>query len=273
MRRISWLLLLLAGCAGPDSDPVEVAERFHALQREGDDRGIHALLTESDRAAMPLEAFPGALPPGLAADLLGAPDTGLDSASLLSVDRDTAAVLMHGSGATPDTLTLVATRTPRSFLWLERERVSWRVSKRLAEWARIDSLATALRAHPEATGKAAVERANAYLRAAEPYPAMARPADMDAARSALRRASVVEALRVDLRVAESFMGTRRVSGQIENPTGRRVATLRLIVTDEAGKEERVELWDLGPRSTTPVSSLTGLRPGRLTHRLERVQVY
>jgi nitroreductase len=272
VRRIAWLLLPLAACAGPDSDPVKVAEEFHALRLAGDDRGIHALLTEADRAAMPLESVPADLPAGLAAELIGG-ETSLESTRLLSAERDTAAVVLRFSGGDPDTLHLVATHDPIAVFSLELDRVRWRVSMGLAEWALIDSLATALHANTDPTRVDAVERATAYLAAAERHPRMARPADLASARSTIREAAVAEALNIDLEVTESFMGTRFVSGRIENPTPQRVATLRLMVTDKAGQEERVELWDIAPSGTTPVSRLTQLDKGRLTHRLERIQVY
>lgn len=272
MRRIVWLLLPLAACAGADSNPVKVAEQFHALRLAGDDRGIHELLTEADRAAMPLESFPADLPAGLASELIGG-DAGLESASLLSDERDTATVVLRFSRSDPDTLRLVAAHDPWRLFGLERDRVRWRVSMGLAEWALIDSLAVLLRSNTDPTRVDAVERAREYLAAAERHPNMARPADLASARSTIREAAVAEALRIELQVTESFMGTRFVSGQIENPTPQRVATLRVMVQDATGEEQAVELWDIAPSGTTPVSRLTQLAKGRLTHRLERIQVY
>lgn len=273
MRRMLWLLIVLAGCSGPDADPVDVAARFHALRVDGDDPGMHALLTATDRAALPLEAFPAAVPPGLALKLFGWGSARLDSASLLSAGRDTTAVVLHVEGAAKDTLRLVATRRPRNFLGLERDRVRWRVSIGLAERALLDSLATGMRADDHAPDSATVAQANAYLRAAERHPLMARPADVEAARSILRRALVADALRVDLRVDRTISGARFVGGQVENPTKRRVATLRLIVRDAAGSEERVDLWDVPPGGATPVWHLTRLQDGPITYRFEQIQVY
>lgn len=273
MRRMLWLLIVLAGCSGPDADPLDVAARFHALRVDGDDPGMHALLTETDRAALPLEAFPAAVPPGLALKLFGWGSARLDSASLLGPAGDTTAVVLHVEGAAKDTLRLVATRNPRRFLGLELDRVRWRVSIGLAERALLDSLATGMRATEEAPDSVTIQRANQYLEAAERYPLMARPADVEAARSILRRALVAEALRVELRIDETISGARFVGGDIENPTARRVATLRLIVRDAAGTEERVDLWDLPAGGAKPVWHLTRLQDGPLTYRFERIQVY
>lgn len=274
MRQFSCLLLLLvAGCAGPDADPVEVAERFHAVRLAGDDAGIHGLLTETDRAAIPLEAFPAALPPRLALELLGWGEARLDSATLLSATRDTALVVLHVAGVGQDTLQLIAARDPRKLWRFEMDRVRWRVSIGVAERALLDSLATAMRATPRDSHEAAVERAKAYMDAAEGRTALVRPADLEAARSILRKAAIGDALRIDLRLTESFTGTRLLAGRIENPTGSRVATLRLVVQDAAGEEEHVELWDIAPGATAPVSQLTRLRKAPLSHRMERIQVF
>lgn len=274
MRRIILLLLMLAGCAGPDSDPVEVAERFHAVRAAGDDRGIHELLTESDRAAVPLASFPAGLPAGITMELFAWSDVQLDSASLLSAVGDTATVALHVANLGRDTVRLLATHHPRKLLGLfEMDRVRWRVAMGLAEKALLDSLATALRAHDGAVHADAVEQAELYLAAAERHPAVAHPADLDVARSTVRRAAVAEALGIELRVAESFTGTRFVMGQVDNPSRSRVATLRLILTDAAGAEERLELWDIEPGASQRVRELTHLGTGRVTHRLERIQVF
>lgn len=273
MRRMFWLVLVLAGCAGADSNPVRVAERFHTLRVSGDDRGIHALLTDADRAAIPVEAFPDALPARLALELLSWTNTRLDSASLLGIESDTAAVVLHVSNGAPDTLRLLARHAPLRLWRFERDRVRWRVSMALAERAVLDSLATAVRTDIGGRRPATVEHARAYLRIAERNPAVARPADLEAARSLVRRATVAEALRVDVRVAESFTGALYVAGEVENPTRSRVATLRLIVRDAAGAEQQVELWDIAPGETAPIWQMTKLRKGELTHRLEPVQVF
>lgn len=275
MRRAFWLLVLtgLTGCAGPASDPVEVAERFHALRTEGDDRGIHALLTEADRTAVPLDAFPADLPPRVALELFGWGDAPVDSASLLTTAGDTAAVVLHVGGGARDTVRLVATHDPRDLLLLELDRVRWRVSMRLAERTLVDSLAADMRAASDATVGTALERAEEYLRAAERYPALAHPADVDAAGSLLRAAAVAEALRIELRMSESIDGVPFLQGQIENPTERSVTTLRLIVRDAAGEEEEVELWDVSPGGSTAVWQLTRLREGPLTHRVDHIKVF
>lgn len=273
MRRMFWLLIVLAGCSGSDADPLDVAARFHALRIDGDDPGMHALLTGTDRAALPLEEFPAAVPPGLALKLFGWGHARLDSASVLSEGRDTAAVLLHIEGPAQDTLRLVATREPRSFLGLQRDRVRWRVSIGLAERALLDSLATGMRENAEAPDSAMIQRAHAYLEAADRHPLLARPADIEAARSTLRRAIIAEALRVELRIDETISGARFVGGQIENPTARRVATLQLIVRDAAGGEEHVDFWDIPAGGATPIWQLTRLQDGPLTYRFGRIQVY
>lgn len=272
MRKLSWLLLLVAGCAGPDADPIEVAERFHAARSAGDAAAVHALLAPPDRAALPASELAVELPAGLALEILGGPRTGLDSASLVAAGRDSAVVVLHTSGP-PDTLRLRATRERRGVWTLRRERVRWRVSMGLAEWARIDSLAALLDPEAEPGDSLAVSRAGAYLALAGRHPRMARPADLDEARAIVQRATVAEALRVELRVQESFMGSRFVRGRIENPSDRRVATLRLRLRDTAGAEEELEVWDIPPRESTPVERMTRLRPGELTPSLERIQVY
>lgn len=272
MRRTFWLLGLV-GCAGPDSDPVEVAERFHALRVAGDEYGIHALLAEADRAAVPVDVFPAGLPAGAARALAGRAEALVGSASLLSTRGDTAAVLLLLAGGGEDTVRLVATQDPLRLLGFERSRVRWRVSVGLAERMMVDSLAALVRANASATDPAAVEQAEAYLRAAERHPAMARPADVAAAGSLLRTAAVAEALGLELRTTESIRGVPFLEGQIRNPTTTRIATLRMIVRDAAGAEERLELWDVAPGSSTAVRQLTRLRGPPLTHRVERIQVY
>lgn len=272
MRRILWLPLVLAACAGPDSDPLDVATRFHALRSDGDDRGIHALLTEADRAAVPLEAFPAAIPAGLALNLFGWEQSRLDSASVLNVTGDTATVVLHSAGAR-DTVRLVATHAPLSLWGFQMDRVRWRVSLGLAERAQLDSLAAGLQADDTAPDSAMVEQATAYLRAAEAHPELARPADLDAARSALRRAAVARALEIELRTGETITGAGLLEGRVENSTDRPVSTLRLVVWDDAGNEERVDLWDVPPGASMPIRQLSSLRTGPVTYRLERIQVY
>jgi hypothetical protein len=273
MRRTFWLLLVLAGCAGPDSDPIKVAERFHDLRMAGDDAGIHALLTEADRAAVPLDAFPAALPAGATRQLLGRLEVGGASASLLSTGGDTAAVVLQGLGGGQDTLRLVATPDPLRLWRYERVRVRWRVSMGLAERALLDSLAARVRADAGATDPAAVEGAVAYLRTAELYPAMARPADVAAADALLRTGEVVEGLRVELHITRSIGGVPFLEGRVRNPSDTRIATLRLTVRDDDGAQEQIELWEVGPRSTTSVRQITQLRSAPLTSRVARIQVY
>lgn len=273
MRRMFWLLLVLVGCAGPDSDPIEVAERFHALRVAGDDAGIHALLTEADRTAVPLDVFPDALPSGAARLLLGGLGTDVASAWLLSTAGDTAAVVLQDAGGGQDTLRLLATPDPLRLWRYERDRVRWRISMGLAERALLDSLAALVRADASAIDPAGVERAEAYLRAAELHPAMARSPDVADARSLLRMARVVEAVRVELGITRSIGGVPFLEGRVRNPTDTRIATLRLIVRDADGTEELLELWDVGPRSSTSVRQLTTLRRGPFTNRVERIQVY
>lgn len=270
---LALLPLVLAACAAPDSDPVHVAEQFHALRIAGDDRGIHVLLTEADRAAFPLEAFPAGLPSSAVTELLGWGDARVDSASLLSREGDTAAVLLRVEGGGRDTVRLVATHDPIRLWRYEIERVHWRVSMRLAEQAQVDSLAVLMREASGDTPGARVERAEAYLHAARLYPDMSRPADVDAATSLLRTAEVAGALRIELHMAESLRGVPFVEGRIANPTDRRVATLRLMVRDARGIEERLELWDVPAGGSTPIRQLTGLRQGPLTYQVERIQVF
>ncbi len=273
MRRMSWLLPVLAGCAGADGSPVRVAERFHARLAAGDDGGVHALLTEEDRVAIPLEAFPDALPPGLTLALFAWGEGRLESASLLSEKGDTALVVLHAADGAPDTLRLRATHDPIGLWRFKLDRVRWRVALGLAERALLDSLAAAMRANAEASATAGVEQAEAYLRVAERNPALADPAELSAARSMVRRAAIAEALAIELRVVESFTGATVIEGRIENPTGTRIRTLRLIVRDGAGAEERVDLWEIAPGATTPVRQMTRLRTGPVTYRLERIQAF
>lgn len=273
MTRAFCLLLVLAGCAGPDSDPVEVAERFHAMRLAGDDPGIYALLTDADRATFPLEAFPADLPASAMLELLGWGEAAVESASLLTTRGDTAAVVLQVAGGARDTLRLVASHDPFR-LWLyERDRLRWRVAMGLAEQALLDSLATVVRADPRAMDDAAVARAEAYLEAAGQYPAMARPGDVQAAASLVRRAAVARSLVIELGMVEALGGVPLVEGRIRNPTEREVSTLSLIVRDAAGIEEKVELWNLAAGSTTSVRQLTSLRKGPLTPRIERIQVF
>lgn len=273
MRRMFWLLLALGGCAGPDSDPVEVAERFHALRLVGDDPGLYALLTDADRAAFPLEAFPADLPAGAMLEILGWGDAAVESASVLDTRGDTASVLLQVAGGARDTLRLVAAHDPLRLWRFERDRLRWRVSMGLAERALIDSLATLVRADGRATDSGAVARAEAYLEVAGRHPGLARPGDIEAAGSLLRRAAVADALVIELRMTEALGGVPLLEGHIRNPSERQVSTLSLMVRDAAGREEKVELWNVAAGSSTPIRQLTGLREGPLTHRIERMQVF
>jgi hypothetical protein len=273
MRHTAWLLVALAACASPDSDPIEVAERFHALRMAGDDGGVHALLTEADRAAVPLHAFPDALPAGAARQLLSRLQEGAASASLLGTGSDTAAVVLQGAGGGQDTVRLVASSHPLKLWRYERDRVRWRVSMGLAEHVLLDSLAARMRAHADATDADAVERAEAYLRTAELHPELARPADVAEASALVRTASAVQALRPELRLTRAISGTPFLEGQVRNPTGVHIATVRLMVRDADGAEESLELWDVAPRSSSAVRQLTRLGRPPLTTRVERIQVY
>jgi hypothetical protein len=273
VRARFWPLLLLAACGAPDSDPVRAAERFHERRIAGDDAAVHALLTAPDQAVVPMDVFPGALPPRLARKVAGAGRGPLDSASLLRGDGDTATVVLHLAGEPPDTLRLHAAREPGRLWRLERERVHWRVALGVAEQARLDSLAAAVRSRDGAVDEDAVEKARAYLAAAERHPGMARSADLDAARSTLRRAEGVAALRIDLRVVDTFTGSRFIEGRVANPAGTPISTLTLVVRDAAGAEEPVEVWNLAAGGTTSVRQITRLRPGPLTHRFDRIQVF
>lgn len=275
MRTLCCLLLItLTGCSGPDGDPLRVAERFHTLRSAGQDREIHALLTEADRAAIPLEAFPVSLPLRAMQDYFSWGDTRLDSVTPLGSAGDTAAVVLHVPDAADDTVRLVAANRPLRLLGLlEIDRTRWRVHMGLAEHARMDSLAAAVRAHDEASDGSGAEQARAYLELARRLPDLAAPREEDIARSILRRAEAVRALRFDLEVGRAFTGTRFVQGEVENGGKSRVATVRLVVRDTTGREERVELWDLPGGRTIPVRQLTGLREGPLTWELERVQVF
>lgn len=273
MRRISLLLLVLMGCAGSDGDPVEVAERFQARLLDRDDAAAHALLTGTDRTVVPLDAFPDALPRGVALTVFAWGESRLDSASLVRREHDTAAVALKLANGTRDTLRLRATHDPITLWRFELDRVRWRVSLGLAERALLDSLATVMHANADVSDIAGAEQAKAYLRVADRYPAQARLSDRATARSLVRSVAVAEALGIDLRVTESFTGATVIDGRIENPSGARIRTLRLIVRDEAGEEETVELWEIEPGSTTPVRRATRLRPGAVTHRVERIQVF
>jgi hypothetical protein len=273
VRARFWPLLLLAACGAPDSDPVRAAERFHDRRIAGDDAAVHALLTAPDQAAVPMNVFPGALPPRLARKVAGAGRGPLESAALLRADADIATVVLQPAGEPPDTLRLHAAREPGRLWRFERDRVRWRVALGVAEQARLDSLAAAVRLRDGAVDEHAVEQARAYLAVAERHPGMARSADLDAARSTLRRAEGVAALRVELRVVDTFTGSRFIEGRVANPTGTPINTLMLVVRDAAGAEEPVELWSLAAGGTAAVRQITRLRPGPLTHRFDRVQVY
>jgi hypothetical protein len=274
MRRLAFpALMLLAGCGGGDPDPVRVAERYHELRRTADDRGLHALLTEADREALPLERFPAELPPALARDLLGWGEAAADSAALLSQAGDTAEVVLYVEGGGRDTLRLIATRESRKLLLWETEDTRWRVSLALTERARIDSLAGAMRAAGDRPDEAAAGAAQAYLEAAGAHPDLARLPDVEAARYRLRSSRVAEALEVDLHRTTSITGAPYVEGRVSNPTDERVATVELVVRDAAGAEETVELWTIEPGAQAPVRRLTRLGSGPLTHRVGRIQVF
>lgn len=274
MRRAFWLVLLLAGCGGPDSDPVDVAERFHAARVDGDDRGVYALLSDGDRAAYPLEAFPAELPPSATVDLLGWRDARIESSTLLGAENDTAAVVLQVQGAGRDTVRLVATHEPGKLLWVfNTDRVRWRVSMGLAEQALLDSLAVGLRDGSGVVDSAAVARAEAYLRAAERHPSYSRAADMDAAEAQVRRAEVAEALGIELRLTRTIDGVYFVDGRVRNPTASRINTLVLAVEDAAGTVEQFEVWDIGPQASTEIRRITSLQRSPLAHRVARIQVF
>jgi hypothetical protein len=274
LRARLWPLLVVAACAGPDSDPVKLAERFHERRLAGDDATVHALLTAADRAAAPLDAFPGALPQRLARRVTAAGHAALESASLVRREGDTAIVVLHLAGAPSDTVRLVATHDPRGIGPFERTRVRWQVALGVAEHALVDSLAAAVRAADGAVDVGAVEQARTFLAAAERHPGMARPADLDAARSTLRRAEGVAALRVELRVVEAFTGSSRfIEGRVANPTAMPISTLTLVVRDAGGGEDLVELWNLAGGGVAQVRQITRLRPGSLTHRPHRAQIF
>lgn len=267
-------LLALAACAGPDSDPVKVAEEFHENRVEADDREMYALLTEADRAAVPFESFPGKLPTPVMLNMLGFDDAPLDSANLVDTVEDTAHVALFMANGEQDTLQLVATREPREILWvIPAERVTWRVSMRLAELARIDSLATFIRTEARATDSTAVAAAEAYLRGAQQHPALGRPADIDAARGLLRAAEVANALQIEVRRATANSGVPFIQGQIENPTDERINTISLVVRDATGAEEEFELWDIPPGGSTPIWRITRLERPPLTYRIQQIRVF
>ena len=272
MRALTCLVVVLAGCAGPEANPVKVAERFHALRADGDDRGMHEMFTEADRAAMPLASFPSELPRRLTNEILGWSGVPLDSSRLIEEAGDTARVVLFAGAVAPDTVRLVATRRPSRIPLLDLEKVSWKVSLRVAERGRLDSLAAALHMdglrHEEL-----VARARAYAAVADSYPELAQPGDVRVARTALRRDEVARSLGVELRVAESFMGTHYIQGRVRNPTRSRVAILRLRVKDAGGEEQRVDLWDVAAAGATTVREFTQLRPGPVTYSLERIQLY
>ena len=272
MRRTLLLLLVLTGCAGPDSDPVEVAERFHALRVEGEDRAVYALLTTADRAATPPETFPTELPTSAMLEVLGW-DARLDSAVLAGGAADTARVALFLADGERDTLRLVATHDPQDLWLFERDRVTWRVSMRLAERAMVDSLATLVQENEGTVDSASIDQADAYLRSVEGFPEMARPADLDAARALLRAAAVADALEIDVRLAQSIEGVPFIEGRVVNPTDRRINTLTLVVRDATGAEEEVELWDIGPADSTAIWRLTRLERRPLRHRVGRIRVF
>lgn len=270
MRRLSWLLLVLVGCA-PDRDPVKTAELFHARLLAGDDGGAHALLTEADRSAVPLESFPDALPRGRALAVLKLGVTELDSAALLREERDTAVVALHLAGGAADTLRLVALHVPRKLWRFELDRVRWRVAMGIAERLLLDSLAAAMRRSAAESDISGAEQAKAYLVAAERHPEFAYAAEVNAARSTVRLAALADSLSIALRVAETYGGATVIDGRIENPTGTRIRSMQLVVQGAGGAEERVDLRGLAPGSTTPVRQPSMLRTGPVTYRLTRIQ--
>jgi hypothetical protein len=273
MRKISWLLLVLAGCAGSDGNPDRVAERFHARLAEGSYAGAHALLTEADRAAFPLAAFPDALPAGAMLTLFAWGDRRLDAATLLRADGDSAVVALRFASGEPDTLRLVATHELRRPSVLGLSRVRWRVSIGLAERALLDSLAAAMRTDAGPGDVTTLEAAEAYLHAAAKYPGLVRPGDLAEARSTVRRAGIAETLGVELRVARSPTGGAVIEGRVENPTGTNIRALRLIVQDAAGAEQRLELWDVPAGGSAPVWQATRLRSEPLTYRVVQVRIF
>jgi hypothetical protein len=275
MRRTLWLLLVgpvMAGC-GPDSDPIDVAERFHEYRVDEDDPAVYALLTEADRAALPLEAFPTGLPTAVMSDVMGWGMAPVESATVLRAEEDTAAVLLNIAGGQQDTVWLRATHDPISLGLFEIDRVRWRVSMGLAELALLDSLATVMREDPRPSDPSTKERAEAYLAAATQHPQQARPADVDAAKSLVRMATVADALQVRLRLSRSISGVPFVEGQVENPTQRRINTLVLAVTDATGTEEEFEVWDIAPGDATQVRWISSLRRGPLTHQVASLHVF
>lgn len=275
MRRSLWLLLLvpvMAGC-GPDSDPIDVAERFHELRVDEDDAAVYALLTAADRAALPLESFPTGLPSAVMADVMGWGRAPVESATLLRAERDTAAVLLNIAGGQQDTVWLRATHDPFGIGPFEIDRVRWSVSMGLEELALLDSLATVMRADPRPSDPATEERARAYLEAATRHPQQARPADVDAAQSLVRMAAVADALEVRLRLSRAISGVPFVEGQVENPTQRRISTLVIAVTDATGAEEEFEVWDIAPGDATQVRWISSLQRGPLTHQVASLQVF
>ncbi|MDX1673850.1 MAG: hypothetical protein R3314_03515 [Longimicrobiales bacterium] len=274
MRRTLWLIVALAACAGPDSDPVHVAEEFHSLRVAGDDRGLYALLTEGDRAAVPFASFPTELPTPVMLDLLGWGDATVDSTALVDMTADTARVALHMASGEADTVRLTARREPRKILGLfDRERVTWRVSMRLAELEKIDSLVAYIRSEARATDSTAVEAAERYLMAAEQFPELVRPADLDAANALIRAAEVAEALDIQLRLATANSGVPFVEGRVTNPSGQRINTLEIVVRDATGAEETFELWDIPPNGSVPVWRITRLERGPLSHRVDAIRVF
>lgn len=275
MRRTLWLLLavpVVAAC-GPDSDPIDIAERFHEYRAEEDDPAVYALLTEADRAALPLEAFPAGLPSAVMAEVLGWGQAPVESSTLLQAESDSAAVLLTIAGGQQDTVWLRATHDPIGLGPFEIDRVRWRVSLGLAELAMLDSLAAVMREDARPSDPAMRERAEAYLAAAAHHPQQARPTDMDAAQSLVRVATVADALRVRLRLSRSISGVPFVEGRVENPSKRRINTLVLAITDATGSEEEFEVWDIAPGDATQVRWISRLQRGPLTHEVASLHVF
>lgn len=275
MRRTYLLVLAVALAAcGSDPGPAEVAAEFHALRVAGDDRAVYAMLTDADRSAIAPEAFPTELPTPLMLELLGWGDARLDTAALLDAGGDTARVALRMEGGEVDTLRLVASRSTETVAWLfDRDRVEWRVSMQLDAWARLDSLAAAMDGEAGAMDSTAVARAADYLAAVERLPELARPTDVDAARSLLQAAAVARGLDIELRRAEAVSGTPFIEGHVTNPSERRINTLRLLVRDAAGDEESVELWDIAPGGRVSVWRITRLGHGPLAHEVAAIRIF
>jgi len=278
-------VLLAVACGGVSHDPAAVATRYMQGIVAGDAGRAFAYLSTSDRMGVDSARFRDmAFDSDIGLDRL---DTTVDSARVLTSAGDGAVVVVFTTGpdveavrrsAVPatdpprrtftDTLRLV--REPEPQHWyspavaLLRQPGVWRVSAGLVQRQRLERLAGPLRTAPEGTPIARLATyARAYMDAADQTPELAQPTDLDRARSALLAAAVADSLRFRLHVDDSAPGARYLAGLVENPTSTRVGILHLVITDQAGGQESIQVWGVAPAGSARVAQPTHLHAGPL----------